>query len=222
MKTSDVNHLRRLLAWVDCEIGQAPEEMQAMVKDIAAKLGNPEIDDDARRRLVEGHDKARSIPKYIRAAIKALQKTIGPGEIVPEPLTPPTDAELARLWNRFTDIPSNAKIQEWQEANAQIQALAGMPTEAMGMPADTSTAAEAQAMQLQSYQRIRIPTDTMEAEFQAHHTRGYKSRDREVSILREALSAISLAEKDSTTSDTDKVRDSARRARAALSMTKEQ
>ena len=95
MKHSDLNHLRRLLAWVDCEIGQSPQELEATVKNIAAKLGNIEIDDAAKARIVQSHDNARAVPKYVRAALKALQRTIGPGETVdeppanqPEPFTP--------------------------------------------------------------------------------------------------------------------------------------
>lgn len=77
MKTSDINHLRRLLAWVRADIGQTPQEIEAMVADIAAKLGNPDIDDNARARLVNTHDRARAVPKYVREAVKALEKHVG-------------------------------------------------------------------------------------------------------------------------------------------------
>jgi hypothetical protein len=80
MKQSELNHLRRLLGWVKCEIGQEPEAMVAMLGDIADKLGNPPLTDDAKQRLVEGYDKSQRVPKYIREAVKALEKLTGPGE----------------------------------------------------------------------------------------------------------------------------------------------
>ncbi|CAM5570152.1 hypothetical protein [Eoetvoesiella caeni] len=83
MKQSDLNHLRRLVAWIRVEIGQTPEELEVTMKSIADKLGHPEIDDDAKRRLVEAHDKARQVPIYVRNAVKALDRYIGEhGEIV--------------------------------------------------------------------------------------------------------------------------------------------
>lgn len=81
MKQSELNHLRLLLGWVRTEIGQAPEEMTAMMADIAEKLGHPPISDDAQRRLVEGYDRSRSVPKYVRAAVKALGKLVQPGDV---------------------------------------------------------------------------------------------------------------------------------------------
>lgn len=82
MNRAQTNHLRKLLAWVRCEIGQAPEELVETVRDIAAKWDGP-ISPDAERRLVEAHDKARSVPKYVRDAIKALEPLTKPGEVVP-------------------------------------------------------------------------------------------------------------------------------------------
>lgn len=85
MKRSDINHLRRLIGWVSCEIGQSPEELVATVKKMLPGTGN--IGDDAKQRIVEAHDRARNVPAYVRDAVKALRKTVGEqGEIV--------DAEL--------------------------------------------------------------------------------------------------------------------------------
>lgn len=81
MNRAQVNHLRRLLAWVRCEIGQPPEELVETVRDIASKLNNP-ISQDAERRLVEAHDKARNVPKYVREAIKSLELLTKPGEVL--------------------------------------------------------------------------------------------------------------------------------------------
>lgn len=74
MKRSDLNHLRRLVAWVRADIGQSPEELEATLRDIAEKLGHPDLDDEAKARLVDSHDRARRVPAYIRDAVKALEK----------------------------------------------------------------------------------------------------------------------------------------------------
>lgn len=81
MKQSEINHLRRLLGYVRCEIGQDPDEMVAMVQDFAAK-GLRMDTDYAQRAMVEAHDQARRVPRYIREAVKALSKLVGPGEDV--------------------------------------------------------------------------------------------------------------------------------------------
>ena len=83
MNRSDLNHIRRLVAWVRCEIGQSPAELVATMRGIADELGHPPISDEARQRLVDSHDKAASVPKYVRAAVKALEKALGePGAVV--------------------------------------------------------------------------------------------------------------------------------------------
>ena len=128
MKRSDINHLRRLLGWVSCEIGQEPAEMVAMVKEIAGKLGPLNVDDDARRRMVEAHDKARAVPKYVRAAVMALGKAIGPGEIMDaeaadEPAAPlaiqaRTDKPTMGEADRYTPGPWTAQYREgWNQVS---------------------------------------------------------------------------------------------------------
>lgn len=89
MTQSELNHLRLLLGWVRCEIGQDPAEMVAMVKDFAAR-GLDMDNDHARQALVAAHDQSRRVPKYVRAAVKALEKRIGSkGEVSDaEPTTP--------------------------------------------------------------------------------------------------------------------------------------
>ncbi|NYT68746.1 hypothetical protein [Pusillimonas noertemannii] len=84
MKNSDRNHLRRLLGWVRCEIGQSPDELVATVKSIAPAIGD--IDDAAKRRMVEAHDKARNVPIYVRQAVKQLDRYVNKiGEVVDSP-----------------------------------------------------------------------------------------------------------------------------------------
>lgn len=80
LSKSDVNHLRRLLGWVRCEIPPAPDEVVKIVHSIA-----PAIDsEDAKQKMVEWHREASSVPKYIRAALKALAPLVeeARGEIV--------------------------------------------------------------------------------------------------------------------------------------------
>ena len=74
LTAAEVNHLRRLLSWACCEVGQPPEEMVPMVQSIARQLG--EVSQEGKARLVESHAKASNVPKYVRAALKALQKTL--------------------------------------------------------------------------------------------------------------------------------------------------
>lgn len=88
MKQSDLNHLRRLLGWVRCDIGQDPAGQQQTMIDIAGKLGIDSIDADAKARLVEGYRRAEAVPVYVRDAVKALEKALtavgrDPGVVAP-------------------------------------------------------------------------------------------------------------------------------------------
>jgi hypothetical protein len=74
MKDSDINHLRRLLGFVRCEIGQAPDDMVAMVQSILPRIG--EVSDEGKDRMVRSYLKSAAIPQYVRAAIKALEKVV--------------------------------------------------------------------------------------------------------------------------------------------------
>jgi hypothetical protein len=62
---------------MECEAGQEPDDMVATIRDIAGRLGNPSISIDSQARLVVAHQAAERVPEYIRAAIKALRKTVG-------------------------------------------------------------------------------------------------------------------------------------------------
>lgn len=88
MKQSDLNHLRRLLGWVRCDIGQDPAAQQQTMIHIAGKLGIDSIDSDAKARLVEGYRRAEAVPVYVRDAVKALEKALAaagrdPGAVAP-------------------------------------------------------------------------------------------------------------------------------------------
>ena len=87
LSTAEINHLRRLIAWIDCEIGPSADEQIATAKKIAPAVGP--ISDKAKQRLVDSAEKAAAVPDYVRKAIKALRKATAnvDGQIV--------DAELS-------------------------------------------------------------------------------------------------------------------------------
>lgn len=71
---TEVNHLRRLIGYVRCEIMQSPDELVATVKSPY----------EGKQRLVESYEKAIAVPKYVRDAIRALNMVIieNQGEIL--------------------------------------------------------------------------------------------------------------------------------------------
>ena len=80
LNTAQVNHLRRLLGWLRCEVGQTPDEWIATLADLSERLDGVVLDDAAKVRLVEWHRHLDSIPKYIRAGIKALEPVVKEAE----------------------------------------------------------------------------------------------------------------------------------------------
>ncbi|MFT0532228.1 hypothetical protein ACMHYJ_05245 [Castellaniella hirudinis] len=76
MKRSDLNHLRRLVAWVRGAIGQDPAEMQKTMIDIADKIGHMGISDEGKARLVESYRRAEAVPQYVRDAVKMLDRYV--------------------------------------------------------------------------------------------------------------------------------------------------
>jgi hypothetical protein len=70
LSKAEVNHLRLLLGWMRCELGQTPEEQRETMRSIAHALDYPS--EDAQQRIMESYDRAASIPKYIRHAMKML------------------------------------------------------------------------------------------------------------------------------------------------------
>lgn len=84
MKRSDLNHLRRLVAWVRCEIGQTPDDLVETVRNLAER--GVTTDEAGMERMVQAHDTARSVPKYVRDAVMALEAyTSRPALTVDEP-----------------------------------------------------------------------------------------------------------------------------------------
>ena len=51
MKRSDLNHLRRLVAWVECEIGQSPDELVTTMRNMAER--GITTDDAGKARMVK-------------------------------------------------------------------------------------------------------------------------------------------------------------------------
>lgn len=92
LTNAEVNHLRRLVAWVRCDVGQSPDELMDTVRRIKPAIDEPPSDFQ-KAALMRMHAEAEAAPKYIRAAIKALEKTIreAEGEVVD------ADAEKNRL-----------------------------------------------------------------------------------------------------------------------------
>lgn len=74
LSKAERNHLRRLVGYIRCEVGQTPEEMVATVRSIAPAVG--EISPEGKERLEQAYRKAHDVPLYIRAAIKALEKAL--------------------------------------------------------------------------------------------------------------------------------------------------
>ena len=74
LTAAELNHLRRLLGWVRCEVGQPPDEMVPMVQSIVRQIG--EVSPEGKARLVQAHAEASNVPQYVRAALKALAKTL--------------------------------------------------------------------------------------------------------------------------------------------------
>ena len=68
---AELNHLRRLVAWIRCDIGQSPEEQIQTYRRIARAL-DEHISPEAQQRMVESYERSERIPKYIRAADKSL------------------------------------------------------------------------------------------------------------------------------------------------------
>lgn len=75
---AETNHLRRLLGWVCCEIGQTPDEIVQTVAGLAdnGAITADGLDASAKARLVEHHQRAAAVPKYVRAAVKALERLL--------------------------------------------------------------------------------------------------------------------------------------------------
>jgi len=82
LSAAELNHLRRLVAWVECEIGPTPEELIETARKIAPAVDD--VSEEAKARLQTSLERAAKAPQYVRQAIKALRKVVAhaPGEVV--------------------------------------------------------------------------------------------------------------------------------------------
>jgi len=87
LSAAEVNHLRRLVAWVECEVGPTPEDLIKTAQHISPAVGD--VSDDAKQRLQASLEHATKVPQYVRQALKALRKVVAsaPGEVVDAELT---------------------------------------------------------------------------------------------------------------------------------------
>lgn len=79
LTSAEVNHLRRLIGWIRSGIPQDPDDLMETVRRIAPSLDHPPSE-FAQNALLRMHRESEAVPKYIRAAIKALEKTIKESE----------------------------------------------------------------------------------------------------------------------------------------------
>ncbi|HFH4607919.1 hypothetical protein [Pseudomonas aeruginosa] len=79
---AEMNHLRRLIGWVRCEVGAEPEKIATAAKEALVHFQC--VTEDGKQRLHEHYQKSVAVPKYIRAALKALEKVCleEPAEVV--------------------------------------------------------------------------------------------------------------------------------------------
>ncbi|MFY3460532.1 DNA-directed RNA polymerase subunit alpha C-terminal domain-containing protein [Achromobacter xylosoxidans] len=162
MKQSDMNHLRRLLGWIRCDIGQPPAEQQRTMISIAEKLGECGIDTDAMARLVEGYRRAEAVPVYIRDAVNALEKLLpapgrGPGA------EGPRAAAETRVTIGFD--PGAAAGREPTENAVGAETYAARLSYAMSLSGiDVSSLAKATGM---TYQGVKRATEGRSKAFSA-------------------------------------------------------
>mgnify|MGYP003386161433 CR=1 FL=1 len=76
IKQSDINHLRRLLGYVKCEIGGGDEQETIQRYAELSGIVDHELDEAAKQRIVESVRKAARVPQYIRRAVTALEKVV--------------------------------------------------------------------------------------------------------------------------------------------------
>ena len=82
LSKAEISHLKRLLGWCECDIGQEPEQYLEMIKRISPVCIDNENIESAREIVTEDYNKLKAKPKYVRAAIKSLKKYLNEIEIV--------------------------------------------------------------------------------------------------------------------------------------------
>lgn len=151
LSAAEINHLRRLLGWVACEIGQSSGELIETAKRIAPTVG--ELSTEGRQRLIEAAEKADQVPKYVRAAVKALKKAIADqeGDIVdaeisdstplglPEEKRPTIHEAAKAIWTELGLPFGEATVMAWhgenEEPSIRVQIKRHHPSRWSGIPA---------------------------------------------------------------------------------------
>lgn len=75
IKQSDINHLKRLIGYVKCEIGEDEQQTIQRYAELSGIVDH-ELDDAVKKRIVENVRKAANVPQYIRLAVAALEKVV--------------------------------------------------------------------------------------------------------------------------------------------------
>ena len=75
LKDSDINHLRRLLAYIRCEIGEDEQQTINRYVQLSGAF-DQELSSEAKERVMASIKKAANVPQYVRAAVKALEKLV--------------------------------------------------------------------------------------------------------------------------------------------------
>lgn len=77
MNQSEINHLRRLLAWMECEYCLNPASQKGLLQGLNYAVGNGMASQSqAKAILADEAHKSMKCPIYIRQAVRALEKTI--------------------------------------------------------------------------------------------------------------------------------------------------
>ena len=74
LNKANENHLRRLLGWLECELGVNSDQIIAIAQNMADKTsGDIELQSLIKPELERAFNKSQNTPKYIRQAIKQLK-----------------------------------------------------------------------------------------------------------------------------------------------------
>ena len=94
MKQSDLNHLRRINAWVRLELGSSPDDLKEIYKDIMPAVLSVGIEDQShlpstgierpeeilseftKEQMVKSMDRAQKVPERLRVAVREIESFI--------------------------------------------------------------------------------------------------------------------------------------------------
>lgn len=77
INTANIGHLRRLLAWMECEYCLNRNSQKGLVNGLSMAVGAGMCTNDAAGQvLADMADKSLHCPKYVRDAVRSLKKAI--------------------------------------------------------------------------------------------------------------------------------------------------